>query len=130
MAYGLRHAAHLKIVGELLYMNYEKFVNDLHDWRKLGDDAWDSHFFSLLGQHRLRESDDEVGNNIVIPPALKNWAPVSRFSASNRGRGSPIRTGIGTVIKSALPAPLSYQKPSTWRRRSRCQVGHLITRKR
>jgi len=87
MAYGVRHAAHLKIVSELLYMNYEKFVNDLHDWRKLGNDAWDGHFFSLIGKHRLRESDDDAANNIAIPPGLNNWAPVSRFTASSRGRG-------------------------------------------
>lgn len=87
MAYGVQHAAHLKIVSELLYMNYEKFVNDLHDWRQLGNDAWDGHFFSLIGKHRLRESDDDAANNIAIPPALKNWAPVSRFTASSRGLG-------------------------------------------
>lgn len=87
MAYGIQHAVHLKIVTELLYMNYEKFVNDLHDWRQLGNAVWDGHFFSLIGKHRLRESDDDAANNIAIPPTLKNWAPVSRFTASSRGLG-------------------------------------------
>ena len=46
MNYGLRHSPHLKIVGELLYLNYEKFVNNLHGCRKQGDDVWDGHLNS------------------------------------------------------------------------------------
>ena len=89
MTYGLRHAPQLKIVGELLYMNYEKFVNDLHGWRRLGDDVWDGHLFSLLGKHQLRESDEAAASNLLKPPALKQWAPVSHFTAKTRGLGQP-----------------------------------------
>ena len=89
MDYGLRHAPHLKIVGELLYLNYEKFVNGLHGWRKRGDDVWDGHLFSQLGQHQLRESGEAAVTNQLDPLALKQWAPVSRFTAETRGQGLP-----------------------------------------
>lgn len=89
MTYGLRHSPQLKIVGELLYLNYEKFVNDLHNWRKLGDDVWDAHLFSLIGRHRLRESDEAAVSNLLKPPALEQWASVSSFTAQTRGQGLP-----------------------------------------
>tara|TARA_R110002072_G_C7978996_1_gene536052 strand:- start:44067 stop:47252 length:3186 start_codon:yes stop_codon:yes gene_type:complete len=87
--YGLRHAPHLTIIGELLYLNYEKFVNDLHGWRKQGNDVWDSHLFSLLGQHQRRENSEAMTIDIASPLALKQWKPVSRFTAETRGQGMP-----------------------------------------
>ncbi|MGZ0171065.1 MAG: DUF1583 domain-containing protein [Planctomycetales bacterium] len=89
MSYGLRHAPHLKMAGELLYLNYEKFVNDLHDWRKPGDDVWDGHLFSLLGKYQLREADETSASHLLKPPSLKKWAPVSHFTAETRGQGLP-----------------------------------------
>lgn len=79
----------LKIASELLYMNYEKYVNDLHGWRKQGNDLWDGHFFSLLGSHRLREQQGPASTSVASPPALKSWVPVGHFTAQSRGQGLP-----------------------------------------
>lgn len=86
---GMQKAPSLKPVGELLYLNYEKFVHDLHGWRRHGNDLWDSHLFSLLGRQRDRESS---GRTLEIPPSsspFDQWHPVSRFTARTRGMGLP-----------------------------------------
>ncbi|NQV25529.1 MAG: DUF1583 domain-containing protein [Rhodopirellula sp.] len=89
MTRGLQKTPPLKIVSELLYLNYEKFTNDVHGWRRHGDEVWDHHFFSLLGTLRLRESDGAAANDQTKPLALKHWASVSHFTARTRGQGLP-----------------------------------------
>ena len=86
---GVQHSTRLKIVSELLYLTYEKFVNDLHGWRRAGNEVWDNYFFALLGIHRLRESDEAALGELASPPDLQYWGPLSCFNARTRGKGLP-----------------------------------------
>ncbi len=86
---GVRYTPRLKVVGELLYLIYEKFVNDLNDWRQNGTEVWDHHFFALLGTHQLRETDEPSSVNLTSRSPLKNWAAISTFYARTRGQGLP-----------------------------------------
>lgn len=86
---GVQHTPRLKVVGELLYLIYEKFVNDLNDWRRNGNEVWDNHFFALLGRQRLRETDDPAADQLSSRFPLKNWAAISTFYERTRGQGLP-----------------------------------------
>lgn len=89
LARGVRHTPRLKIAGEMLYLVYEKFVHDLHDWRGNGNEVWDNHFFTLLGIQQLREIDDQHVAELASPLSLKNWIPVRTPFARTRGKGLP-----------------------------------------
>ena len=89
MTRGVRYTPRIKIADEFLYLIYEKFVNDLNDWRGNGNEVWDTHFFALLGMQRLRESEESVEKELTGKSSLKNWAAASTFYARTRGKGLP-----------------------------------------
>lgn len=86
---GVQHSPRLKVVGELLYLIYEKFVNDLNGWRRNGNEVWDNHFFALLGRQRLREVDESAADKLTSTSPLGNWAAITTFYERTRGQGLP-----------------------------------------